>query len=47
VEANLTELNTTSNDTDPALRGDGGELVFASDRSGDALLYGATRSCSP
>jgi hypothetical protein len=47
VEANLTELNTSSNDTDPPLRGDDGEIVFAADRSGEGLLYGATRSCSP
>ena len=45
VEANLTELNTPENDTDPAWRSDGGELLFASDRSGESLLYSASRPC--
>lgn len=45
LEANLTELNTPENDTDPAWRSDGGELLFASDRSGASLLYSAVRPC--
>jgi Tol biopolymer transport system component len=45
VELNLTELNTPDNDTDPAWRSDGGELLFSSDRSGESLLYAAVRPC--
>jgi Tol biopolymer transport system component len=47
VTTNIAALNTAENDTDPALRFDEGELVFASDRSGQSLLYSASRLCTP
>jgi Tol biopolymer transport system component len=46
VSLNVAALNTAQNDTDPALRADERELIFASDRSGQSLLYSALRPCT-
>lgn len=41
---NLTQLNTTAADRDPAPAGDGLAIVFSSARTGSLDLYGATRA---
>lgn len=45
VDTNLGELNSAQNDTDPAWRSDDAELLFASDRTGESLLYSTARPC--
>lgn len=45
ITDNVSDLNSAQNDTDPAVRSDEAELVFASDRSGESLLYSARRRC--
>jgi Tol biopolymer transport system component len=40
-------LNTTFNELDPTLSADDLELMFGSDRDGNALIYSALRECSP
>ena len=47
VDANLGQLNSAQDDTDPAWRSDDAELLFASDRTGASLLYSAARPCLP
>jgi Tol biopolymer transport system component len=47
VDSNLSELNSAQNDTDPTWRSDDAELLFASDRTGESLLYSAARPCLP
>jgi len=46
ITDNVSDLNSAQNDTDPAVRSDEAELVFASDRSGQSLLYSARRRCA-
>jgi Tol biopolymer transport system component len=43
--ANLSEVNSTADDSDPRLSTDGHELFFSSSRNGSQLLWHAWRDC--